>query len=78
MEHAPSHPKVSSKDGKTVLEDRGRTSIPAKASTDGEAISSTCPYDGTTAAARHDFLPPIMITRSGSQGKKIATEGIGD
>ena len=78
MEHAPTHPEVSSKDGKTVLGDRGRTPNPANTSTTGESIANMCPYDGTIAAARHDFLPPVMIVRSGSRGKKIAAEGIGD
>jgi hypothetical protein len=52
--------------------------IPTNANTAGEAISNMCPCDGTIAAARHDVLPPVMITRSRSQGKKIATKGIGD
>ena len=77
-EDALFHPEVGSMDGKTVLRTGGRTPNPANASTTAEAIANTCHYDGTIVTARHDFLPTVMITMSGSQGKKIATKGIGD
>ena len=57
-EHTPSLPEVRSKDEKTVLGDRERTPILANVSTAGEAITNTCPGDGTAAAARHDFSYP--------------------
>ena len=76
-EHTPPTPKSALRTGSpSSRTGGGRPTLPTPAPP-AKRLPTCVPVTGQKLA-HHDFLPPIMITRSGSQGKKIATEGIGD